>query len=60
MQPLKLRQHGDWLFNKGQVAEAIDYYQQALLLKPDYAEVYNNMGMALKRQNRLEAAIECH
>jgi predicted O-linked N-acetylglucosamine transferase (SPINDLY family) len=60
MQALKLRQHGDWLFNKGQVAAAIDCYQQALTLKPDYAEVYNNMGMALKRQNRLEAAIDCY
>ena len=60
MQPLKLHQQGDWLFNKGQVAEAINCYQQALILKPDYAEVYNNLGMALKRQNRLEAAIECY
>jgi predicted O-linked N-acetylglucosamine transferase (SPINDLY family) len=60
MQPLELRQHGDQLFNRGQVADAIVFYQQALALKPDYAEVYNNMGMALKRQNRLEAAIECY
>jgi len=60
MQALKLRQHGDSLFSKGRVAEAIDCYQQALILIPDYAEVYNNLGMALKHQNRLEAAIECY
>ena len=29
---------------------AIDSYKQALKIKPDYAEAYNNMGIVLKGQ----------
>ena len=31
-----------------QLDAAIDSYKQALKIKPDYAEAYNNMGNALK------------
>jgi Tfp pilus assembly protein PilF len=37
---------------------AIDNYKQALKINPDYAEVYINMGNALKDKGDLEAAIE--
>jgi len=36
---------------------AIDSYKQALKIKPDYADAYNNMGNALKDKGDLEAAI---
>ncbi|WP_347822102.1 tetratricopeptide repeat protein [uncultured Planktomarina sp.] len=29
-------------------------------MKPDYAEAYNNMGIALKDQGKLEEAIEAY
>jgi tetratricopeptide (TPR) repeat protein len=40
--------------------EAIEAYNKALSLKPDYAEAYNNMGNALKDQGKLEEAIEAY
>jgi Flp pilus assembly protein TadD len=41
-----------------QQQQTIDCYQKAIELKPDYADAYNNLGIALKAQNKLEAAIE--
>jgi predicted O-linked N-acetylglucosamine transferase (SPINDLY family) len=38
--------------------EAIEAYNKALALQPDYAEVYNNMSNAFKKQGKLEEAIE--
>ena len=43
--------------DQGKLDEAIANYQQALRLKPDYAEAYNNLGNALKDQGKLEEAI---
>ena len=34
--------------------------QQSLAIKPDYAEAYSNMGIALKDQGKLEEAIEAY
>ena len=39
---------------------AIDSYKQALKIKPDYAEAYNNMGAALHDKGNLEAAIDSY
>ncbi len=39
---------------------AIDSYKQALKIKPDYAEAYNNIGNVLKDQGDLEAAIDSY
>jgi len=39
---------------------AIDSYQQALRIKPDYAEVHNNMGSVMKDKGDLEQAIESY
>ena len=39
---------------------AIDSYKQALKIKPDYADAYNNMGIALKDKGDLEAAIDSY
>jgi len=43
---------------RGQLDEAIQEYQQALQLKPDYAEAYNNLGWIYKLQGRLDEAIQ--
>jgi tetratricopeptide (TPR) repeat protein len=39
---------------------AIDSYKQALIIKPDYADAYYNMGIALKDKGDLEAAIDSY
>jgi len=48
---------GIGLLKKGQIDEAISYYQEALRLKPDYAEPHNNLGAALARKGRINEAI---
>ena len=45
---------------KAKLEEAIEAYNKALSIKPDYAEAYNNMGNALKEQGKLEEAIEAY
>ena len=42
----------------GRLDDAILAFQQALSIKPDYAEAYNNMGNALKEKGKLAEAIE--
>ena len=36
------------LQEQGKLEEAIEAYNKALAIKPDYAEAYYNMGIALK------------
>ena len=43
-----------------QFVAAIDSYKQALKIKPDYAEAYYNMGVALNDKGDPEAAIESY
>ena len=40
--------------------EAIEAYKKALLLNPNYADTYSNMGTVLQDQGKLEAAIEAY
>ena len=45
------------LLDQGMMEKAIEAFSKALLLKPNYAEAYNNMGIALtgtifKKPNR--------
>ena len=51
---------GNALKDQGKLEEAIEAYNKALAIKPDYAEAYNNMGNALKDQGKLEEAIEAY
>jgi predicted TPR repeat methyltransferase len=44
------------LYDKGRLEEAIAAHRQAIRLKPDYAEAYNNLGAALQRVGQKEAA----
>ena len=43
-----------------QYGAAIDNYKQALKIKPDYAEAYNNMGAALMGKGDPDAAIRSY
>jgi protein O-mannosyl-transferase len=46
------------LESRGEIARAIDYYNEALHLNPNYAIGHNALGKALLRQNQLDPAIE--
>ena len=47
---------GNALQEQGKLEEAIEAYSKALSIKPDYANAYNNMGIALEYQGKLEEA----
>ena len=42
----------------GMLDKAINAYKKCILLKPDYADAYNNMCVALKDQGKLDKAIK--
>ena len=44
----------------GKLDEAIDAFQQAINIKPNYAEAYNNMGVALREKMKLDKAIDAY
>jgi tetratricopeptide (TPR) repeat protein len=49
---------GEESLKKEKLDEAITQFRQALILKPDYPEAYNNMGAALVKKGRIQEAIE--
>jgi len=42
----------------GRVPEAIGHYEQALRIKPDYAQAHYNLAAALERVGRVQEAIQ--
>jgi hypothetical protein len=42
--------------NKGMLDEAIDHYQTAIRLKPNYDRLYNNLGIVFLKQGKLQEA----
>jgi len=49
---------GTELLDQGRVPEALSHFQAALRLQPNYAQTYNNMGLALSRTpGRLRDAV---
>ena len=48
------------LKDQGKLNEAIECYNKALSIMPDYAEAFNNIGNALKDQGKLNEAIEAY
>ncbi|MBD3880413.1 tetratricopeptide repeat protein [Phormidium tenue FACHB-886] len=48
---------GNALIEQGKVAEAIDCYQRAVQLRPDFYEAYYNLGVALAEQEAWQEAI---
>lgn len=45
---------------QGQPLSGIAFFEQALVLKPDYADAHFNLGCALQALNRLDEAIACY
>jgi tetratricopeptide (TPR) repeat protein len=39
---------------------AIEYYQQAIAMQPDWAEAHYNLGLALQKQGKWAEAIACY
>ena len=58
--PAELKHKGDFLQSQGKLSEAITCYQKAVQQHPEYAEAFNNMGIAYKNQNLLVAAVVCY
>jgi len=48
---------GIGLLKKGQIDEAISYFQEAIRLKPDYAEAHYNLGVVLAGKGQTDEAI---
>ncbi|MGO8756480.1 MAG: tetratricopeptide repeat protein [Gallionellaceae bacterium] len=48
------------LHQANRLEQAIAIYRRTLLLKPDYADAHNNLGLALQDHGDLDAAIECY
>ena len=44
----------------GRFSKAIELYKRVIKLKPDYAEAYNNIGIAFKENSDFTAAIESY
>jgi tetratricopeptide (TPR) repeat protein len=44
----------------GQLDAAINSFTNATIIKPDYAEGYNNLGIVLQAQGKIEKAIEAY
>jgi serine/threonine protein kinase/tetratricopeptide (TPR) repeat protein len=49
-----------WLLRKSDPAEAVAFYRVAIAVRPGNAGTYTNLGVALRRQNRLPEAIACY
>ena len=41
----------------GKIEEAIAHYEQAVRIRPDFAEAHNNFGTALAQTGKIEEAI---
>jgi len=57
-QALPANDLGAALLQKGQVTEAIEQFEYALRIKPNYAEAHNNLGNALIGMGRLSEAMD--
>ena len=44
----------------GEIDDAVRGYVKALVLNPGSADIYNNLGVALRSQGKLHAAIACY
>jgi protein O-GlcNAc transferase len=52
-----LCREGNRLLNAGRVSDAINVYRAALSIRPDYAEVYANLGHALLQAGDVDEAL---
>jgi len=51
---------GSILKDQIKLNEAVNAYQKAIALKPDYADAYSNMGVAFKDLGKLNNALEAY
>lgn len=55
---LILHNLGNALMDSGRIPEAIEHYEQALRINPDFADAHYNLGLALKSLGRTLEAIQ--
>ena len=55
-----LIQKGITNLNDGNFEDALSYFEQALLLKPDDPDLWNQKGIALRSLGRYDEASECY
>ena len=55
-----LIQKGITTLNDGNFEDALSYFEQALLLKPDDPDLWNQKGVALRSLGRYDEASECY
>jgi|TARA_B100001559_G_scaffold219074_1_gene183718 Flp pilus assembly protein TadD len=55
-----LIQKGITNLNDGNFEDALSYFEQALLLKPDDPDLWNQKGVALRSLGRYDEASECY
>ncbi len=46
------------LAKEGHLEEAVNHYQQALRIEPEFAEAYEGLGQALNQSGKREEAIQ--
>ena len=51
---------GNTLIGQGKVSEAIQAYESAISLRPNFSDAYNNLGVSLHSSNNLDQAVECY
>ena len=56
----KLIQNGVTNLEDGNFEDALSYFEQALLLKPDDPDLWNQKGVALRSLGRYDEASECY
>jgi Flp pilus assembly protein TadD len=55
-----LIQSGATNLNDGNFEDALSFFEQALLLKPDDPDLWNQKGVALRSLGRYDEASECY
>ena len=55
-----LIQNGVKNIKDGNFEDALDFFEQALLLKPDDPDLWNQKGVALRSLGRYDEASECY
>ncbi len=55
-----LIQNGATNLNDGNFEDALSFFEQALLLKPDDPDLWNQKGVALRSLGRYDEASECY
>jgi tetratricopeptide (TPR) repeat protein len=51
---------GQRSYREGSVPDAIDHYQKAIVLLPDFAEAYNSLGIAYRKNHQDDSALVCY